>query len=317
VHGVDRGEDLVATRSHPGGQALAHQPMTLGDQRRVPGDTRGGEMKTAKVKPPSVEEWASKVVAAELGTPVAVHDDGSQQSMYDLRVGPPDAPHMAIEVAGAVDPVQTATWNTGPAKGPLQLALKGDWIVTLAPSAKMKIVRRVLEGVLQQMEAIGLSEADRQFDEEVSPAGLQDQMNAIDVVSANRFREAGSGKVHMTIPGTGGAVDSAGTSVPDWVGTFLAHPSRADVVSKLKNSGAPKAEAFIAVESGAPWSVISYLSGSVTKLPHTPPILPSGVTGVWVCPTQWYYGVYWDGATWRRVKLPTATTTPAHPEPNG
>src|SRR6202043_3638297 len=37
VHGVDRWEDLIATRSHPGGQALAHQPVTLGDQRRVPG----------------------------------------------------------------------------------------------------------------------------------------------------------------------------------------------------------------------------------------------------------------------------------------
>src|ERR1022692_714428 len=39
VHGADRGEDLVATRSHPGGQALAHQPVTLGDQRGVPGPT--------------------------------------------------------------------------------------------------------------------------------------------------------------------------------------------------------------------------------------------------------------------------------------
>jgi hypothetical protein len=37
VHGVDRGEDLVAPRSHPGGQALAHQPVTRGDQCRVPG----------------------------------------------------------------------------------------------------------------------------------------------------------------------------------------------------------------------------------------------------------------------------------------
>jgi hypothetical protein len=39
VHGVDRGEDLVATRSRPGGQPLAHQPVALGDQRRVPGPT--------------------------------------------------------------------------------------------------------------------------------------------------------------------------------------------------------------------------------------------------------------------------------------
>ena len=28
-------------------------------------------------------------------------------------------------------------------------------------------------------------------------------------------------------------------------------------------------------------------------------------------------GVYWDGESWRRVKLPTATTTPAHSEPSG
>jgi hypothetical protein len=42
VDGVDRCEDLGATRSHPGGgsgQAFAHQPMTLGDQRRIPGPT--------------------------------------------------------------------------------------------------------------------------------------------------------------------------------------------------------------------------------------------------------------------------------------
>src|SRR5918995_991785 len=39
VHGVDRCEDLVATRSHCGGEALAYQPTALGEQRRVPGST--------------------------------------------------------------------------------------------------------------------------------------------------------------------------------------------------------------------------------------------------------------------------------------
>src|SRR5512143_1265591 len=39
VHGVDCGEDLVATRRHAGGQTLAHQLMALGDQRRIPGPT--------------------------------------------------------------------------------------------------------------------------------------------------------------------------------------------------------------------------------------------------------------------------------------
>src|SRR5579872_1512712 len=39
MHGAYRREDLVATRSHPSGQSLAHQPVTLGDQRHVPGPT--------------------------------------------------------------------------------------------------------------------------------------------------------------------------------------------------------------------------------------------------------------------------------------
>ena len=42
VHGVDRRKDLIATRSGPGvgsSQALAHEPMTLGDQLRNPGPT--------------------------------------------------------------------------------------------------------------------------------------------------------------------------------------------------------------------------------------------------------------------------------------
>ncbi len=37
MHGIDRRQDLVATRSHPGGQALANQLMTFGDECRVPG----------------------------------------------------------------------------------------------------------------------------------------------------------------------------------------------------------------------------------------------------------------------------------------
>jgi len=42
VHGVDRREDLVAARGHPGGgsgQSLAHQLVPLGDQRPRPGPT--------------------------------------------------------------------------------------------------------------------------------------------------------------------------------------------------------------------------------------------------------------------------------------
>ncbi len=39
MHGVDRREDLVAARSLARGEALAHQSMAFGDQRRVPCST--------------------------------------------------------------------------------------------------------------------------------------------------------------------------------------------------------------------------------------------------------------------------------------
>lgn len=263
-------------------------------------------MKTPRVKPPGVEEWARKVVEMHLGVPVVVHDDGSAPSMYDLRVGPYAAPEVAIEVAGAVDPLQTETWNMGPGKGPIQLSLSGDWIVVVEAGAKMKTLKNSLEGLLQQMEALQVSEADLHFGPHTVPDKLANQMEAVGLVSANRYRVSGSGKVHMTMPGAGGVVDDTGSSLPEWVSTFLADPVRADAVSKLAKSGAPRAEAFIAAESGTPWSVMSYLSGSVSQLPRAAPVLPTGITGVWVGPTLCYHGVYWDGAVWHGVTLPTA-----------
>src|SRR5260370_1295310 len=39
VHGAERCEALAASRGQPGGQALAHQPVSLGDQGGIPGPT--------------------------------------------------------------------------------------------------------------------------------------------------------------------------------------------------------------------------------------------------------------------------------------
>jgi hypothetical protein len=111
-----------------------------------------------------------------------------------------------------------------------------------------------------------------------------------------------SGKVSFTMPGPGGAVDDTGASVPGWVSDFLADAAQADVVSKLARSGAARTEVFIAVAlDGAPWSVVSYLTGEVTVVPTAVPALPPPVTGVWACPTHGTKGVYWDGSGWRVV----------------
>ena len=41
----------------------------------------------------------------ELRRNVALKDDSSMPSTYDLRVGPADAPEVAVECVGAIDPI--------------------------------------------------------------------------------------------------------------------------------------------------------------------------------------------------------------------
>ena len=71
------------------------------------------------------EDWARRIVQNALNRDVRIHDDNSQPSMYDLRIGPPDAPEVAIECVGAVNSTYTETWNVGPAKGSFTLPVAG------------------------------------------------------------------------------------------------------------------------------------------------------------------------------------------------
>jgi hypothetical protein len=102
------------------------------------------------------EEWARRILEKELKRNVVLNDDGSMPGMYDLRIGPAEAPEMAIECVAAVDPILTETWSLGPAEGPLELALKGDWTITLTPSARVKAIRQRVEPLLQELEQRGL-----------------------------------------------------------------------------------------------------------------------------------------------------------------
>jgi hypothetical protein len=43
----------------------------------------------------------------ELRRDVALKDDGSMPSIYELRVGPANAPEVAVVCVGAIDPIFT------------------------------------------------------------------------------------------------------------------------------------------------------------------------------------------------------------------
>lgn len=246
------------------------------------------------------EEWARRIVEKELKRTVVINDDGSAPSMYDLRVGPAEAPEVAIECVGAVDPTYTETWNVGPAKGSLQLSVSGDWIVEIAPAARVKTVKQHLEQILQGLEARDIYRVNVDWELEWSDPALFNSLNSLSITHASCYTQQGTGKVYLTMPGTGGVVDQHGTAVPGWVGEFLRDSARRDVLSKLERSRAQERHAFLIVTLiGAPWEVESYLIGSLEHLPSQAPDLPAPVTGVWIVLGMGQRGLRWDGNTWK------------------
>jgi hypothetical protein len=133
---------------------------------------------------------------------------------------------------------------------------------------------------------------------------LLQELESLGIRHASCFRMPGTGRVHITMEGSGGRVDSAGSALPQWIKEFLCDPKWGDVLFKLRHTSAQERWVFVPVAlSGAPWSVESYLTGELECLPATEPNLPSPVTGIWVASTFATHGVRWDNAGWRSFRV--------------
>jgi hypothetical protein len=250
------------------------------------------------------ERWAQRIIEKELNRPVVIHDDGSQPSMYDLRIGAVEAPDVAIECVGAVDSVRTETWNVGPGRGSRRLTVKGDWIIGIAREAHIRTIRQRIEPILRNLEERDVQQVRVGHLLKGHDSRLLQELESLGIRHASCFSMPGSGRVHMTMEGIGGAVDSVGSALPQWIEEFLCDPEREDVLFKLRHTGAQERWVFVPVTfGGAPWSVESYLTGEFECLPGTEPNLPSPVTGIWVASTFGAHGVRWDSAGWRVFRV--------------
>lgn len=246
------------------------------------------------------EEWARQIVEKKLGRKVTRYDNGSASGMYDLRVEPLEAPEIAIECVGAVDPVSTETWNMGQTKGPRTLSIEGDWRVVIDPGTNIKHLKKHLEPLLQALERQKLTTVAVDFSLKRDDPGLYQEFKSLGITYAFCYRLPGAGNVSLGMPGRGGARDHHGSAIPGWVSSFLRDPGRQDVLDKLTRSGAAERHAFIFVELyGAPWPVESYFWGKLDHLPNQAPDLPAPVTAVWVVGTFGQEGLYWDGSIWQ------------------
>lgn len=223
--------------------------------------------------------------------------------MFDLRVGPINAPEMAIEVTSAIDQQWTETWNVGQRRSGNVPGVLGDWMLVVRPGANVKRIKNELPDLVTAINAAGLGTV---HEEDLFHAPqLRAYFSRLGIMSAYRVARPGSGNVEFILDSDGGVADSTGQSVPGWIGQFLSDAARADVLRKLTQTTAPQREVFIIADlEGPPWSVMSYLtdiSRRVSPIPPSAPNLPAPVTGVWLAATfsfgDWR-GIRWDGTRW-------------------
>jgi hypothetical protein len=243
-------------------------------------------------------------VQRTLGRTVEQHDDNTHPGMYDLRIGPVDRPEIAIECVGAVDRKFTEAWNVGCAKGPWNLSVQGDWDVGVSQTFRFRHLEKGLTDLLRELEMRGIWTARADHVLRHTDPDLYGRMQLLKVTDAFGYRTAGSGKVTFSLPGRGGAVDTCGSSVAPWLGSYLREPGQADVLAKLMQSGAPERHVFLFVEvHGAPWPVESYLFRKIVRVPSSAPDLPETVTAAWIAPTSGEHGLYWDRCNWSIIDL--------------
>jgi hypothetical protein len=249
------------------------------------------------------EEWARRIVQKELRQSVVVNDDNSRPSMYDLRIGPADAPELAVECVRAMDQTRAETSSVSHRKGLLELALRGDWDIRHTPSARIKVIEKRLGPLLRKLEDRGLRRFSLHYVPGWRDESLLEELESLGVESGSCVRLPGTGKVSLTMTGIGGGVHSQDTAVPRWVGQFLRDPAQEDVLLKLQRSGAAEQHAFIIVYlGGASWPVDYYLTGELDQLPTEAPNLPPPVTGVWIVGQFGRKGLRWNGSAWRRFE---------------
>jgi hypothetical protein len=185
----------------------------------------------------------------------------------------------------------------------------------IAKEARVNKIRQRVEQLLRELEDreiynVRVNHSLKRYDEE-----LFNELESLGITHAYCFRLQGTGEVHFGMPGIGGAVDTRGTTVPEWVSEFLLSPQRGDVLDKLDKSGATECHVFILVAfRGAPWSVESYLSRNIEHLPVTEPNLPLPVTGVWIASEFGTQGIRWDSAGWQLFQTQERSSSTQSPQ---
>jgi hypothetical protein len=250
------------------------------------------------------EEWSRAIVSRALGVPVLQHDDGSRPRMHDLTVSYPTGAAAAVEITAAAEPESIELWKlmTDNQGGRWHVeGLRGGWLVAVIPSARQKRLQAELPLLLSALEAANLRDLRPAVDQRLPWSRVANDLGVASARQSPGTQFPGSVymTIHEPIDRRAGYVSPGSEAIATWVGEFLGSVKQADVLDKLKRSGAEERHAFVLVPgfSVAPFAVAELLIRDDPPVPGAPPLLPEEVTHVWVAGT-WSAGraFYWSPA---------------------
>lgn len=236
------------------------------------------------------ELWVAGCVQAALpGVTVGQHDDNSTRNVHDLDLSLPGGRTFgAMEVTAAADADLIECWKLLNGHGNRWIApgIAGGWSVTVLPTARVKQLIKELPSLLQALEQSGLDSLPRRHKGWGHLAAAAEELGVV------RARQGGTsfpGSIYVTpqIPQerAGGWVASTGDALSEWISDWIIDPSRGDNLTKLRRSAAAEHHLFViapGIESTAPFSVTDLLMRADAPLPTVAPVMPDGVTHVWI-----------------------------------
>ena len=243
-----------------------------------PIDLRSPKRRTHMAQGPTgdFEGMAARVVARLTGEKVLLQDDGSKPGMPDIRIDYAARPPAYVEAVVDIDTAYAAI-EAAWLKPPRLIPDDQVWHVSVADLANRKQLRRDLRAMIRDLRELP------------GPHVALPVRTGVSITGPSEPTTTQPGGVYLYVrPGSGvmGSPIAAWPVFLDWINSFLASSSAADIRSKLAATGAAERHAFVGASFTTPGD--AYFALEVEHWPElssADPFLPQEITHLWVWAT--------------------------------
>lgn len=217
-------------------------------------------------------------------------DDGRRQGEVDAHILGVNGRRSALEVTVVADQATLEVEQVLIARDSPSIAgLRWRWDVRPGPTTRTNGFHRRLAILLPACERDGVTRPnDLRPRSQLEADALASHLDSDCTIVGNPLTNS-PGTVDVLPPTSGGAVDEGLVGLTDWIGIALASGHLARHVDKLLRTGLDQQHLFLIVhQTGMPFSLY-YALAFDRALPPERPVLPKGVTHLWLS-TGWRAG---------------------------